>query len=213
MPRFPALFLLIATLLLAAPGVRAHPHAWIDLRSSVVFDEAGRVVAVDIDWLFDDMYSALIREDMEAAGQPEAEFLAELARENVKNLAEYDYFFDLRVDGERRMAAGVEDFETAFRDKRLSLRMRIPLAEPVDPRRQAVVYGIYDPTYYIEILHLEGDVVEMAGPGAGTCVAAIVSPNPSFEAVTLAASLDKNESAGDSLGEIFAEKVHIRCDL
>ena len=48
----------LAGLLLAPGDTLAHPHAWIDLRSRVVLDDGGRVRALELDWLFDDFYTA-----------------------------------------------------------------------------------------------------------------------------------------------------------
>ncbi|MGI9451532.1 MAG: DUF1007 family protein, partial [Geminicoccaceae bacterium] len=65
--------------------------------------------------------------------------------------------------------------------------------------------------YYIDIVHLEDDIITFDGAGADRCQGEIVQPNPTFEPVTLAAALDKDESAGDGLGELFAETVLIHC--
>ena len=44
---------------LFAVSANAHPHAWIDLRSTVVLNEAGQAVALEQEWLFDDFYTAV----------------------------------------------------------------------------------------------------------------------------------------------------------
>ncbi|MBO6784440.1 MAG: DUF1007 family protein, partial [Alphaproteobacteria bacterium] len=42
----------------AAQPAHAHPHVWIDLRSQLVFDGDGRMQGLEIDWTFDELYSA-----------------------------------------------------------------------------------------------------------------------------------------------------------
>jgi ABC-type uncharacterized transport system substrate-binding protein len=201
----------LAGLLLAPDIALAHPHAWIDLRSRLVLDDEGRVRALELDWLFDDFYTAFIADEFVKAGRPSSEFLAGIAAQNLANLAEYNYFTDVRLDGERLPVGEVTQYETGLRDNRLWLRFEVPLAQPVDPRGGRLTFAVYDPTYYIEVLHLEGESIAFIGPGAEKCSADIIPPNPSFESVALASALDRGESAGDGLGELFAETVVVSC--
>jgi ABC-type uncharacterized transport system substrate-binding protein len=124
------------------------------------------VRALELDWLFDDFYTALIAEDFVQEGRPPSEFLTEVANTNLANLAEYDYFTDVRLDGERLRLGEVTRSETGLRDKRLWLRFEVPLIEPVDPHSGRLTFAVYDPTYYIEILHLEGEACARRRPRA-----------------------------------------------
>jgi ABC-type uncharacterized transport system substrate-binding protein len=189
----------------------AHPHAWIDLRSRVIIDDDGRIAALELDWLFDDFYTAFIAEDFAEEGRPASEYLPEVASTNLANLAEFDYFTDIRLDGERLALGAPAGAETGLRDQRLWLRFEVPLVEPVDPRSGQLTFAIYDPTYYIEILYLDGEFVTFSGPGADACFGRIVPPDPSFEAIALASALDRTQSGGDGLGELFAETVVVEC--
>jgi ABC-type uncharacterized transport system substrate-binding protein len=202
---------LVAGLLLAPGAAFAHPHAWIDLRSRVLLDDEGRVRALELDWLFDEFYTALIAEEFVEADERSPEFLAGIAAQNLANLAEYDYFTDVRLEGERLPVDKVTRYETGLRDERLWLRFEVPLANPVDPRSGKLTFAVYDPGYWIEILHLEGDPITFGGASAGMCSAEIIPPNPSFESVALAAALDRGETAGNDLGELFAETVVVSC--
>jgi ABC-type uncharacterized transport system substrate-binding protein len=201
----------LAGLLLASDVALAHPHAWIDLRSRVVLDDRGRVRGLELDWLFDDFYTAFIADEFVKAGRPSSEFLVGIAGQNLANLAEYDYFTDVRLDGERLPVGEVTRYETGLRDNRLWLRFEVPLAQPVDPRSGRLTFAVYDPTYYIEVLHLDDKSIAFSGPGAEECSANIIPPNPSFESVALASALDRGETAGPGLGEVFAETVVVSC--
>lgn len=200
-----------AGLLVESGDALAHPHAWIDLRTRVIMNDEGHVAALELDWLFDDFYTALIAEEFVQEGRPPSEFLREVANTNLANLAEYGYFTDVRLNGERLSVGGVTRSETGLRDKRLWLRFEVPLLEPVDPHSGRLTFAVYDPTYYIEILYLEGESVSFSGPGTEACVGHIIAPSPSLEAVALASALDRNESGGDGLGELFAETVVVEC--
>tara|TARA_A100001037_G_scaffold300405_2_gene327889 strand:+ start:6327 stop:6911 length:585 start_codon:yes stop_codon:yes gene_type:complete len=191
---------------------RAHPHAWIDMSSSVTFDRQSRIRSIVVDWLFDDFYTAFVVEDINRVGEPLDDALASLAKENLSNLKEYGYFVDVQVDDQRQKVEFTGHFETEIRDDRLWLRFEIALPEPVDPHRQTVSYAVYDPTYYIEILHLEGDVVTLRGEKPSGCFASIVPATPTGATIAMAAALDQNEKAPDTLGLLFAETVEILCD-
>jgi ABC-type uncharacterized transport system substrate-binding protein len=201
----------LAAALVGAGDARAHPHAWIDLRTRVIMNDEGRLAALELEWLFDDFYTAYIAEEFAEEGRPASEFLPEVASTNLANLAEYDYFTDVRLDGERLPLGEVSGAATGLREKRLWLRFEVPLVEPVDPDSGRLTFAVYDPTYYIEILYLEGETIGFTGPGAEACVGRIVPPNPSFEAIARASALDATESGGDGLGELFAETVVVEC--
>jgi ABC-type uncharacterized transport system substrate-binding protein len=201
----------LAGVLLGEGNALAHPHAWIDLRTRVIMNDEGRVAALELDWLFDDFYTAFIAEEFVKEGRPASEYLPELANTNLTNLAEHDYFTDVRLDGERLPLGEVTGAETGLRDNRLWLRFEVPLVEPVDPDSGRLTFAVYDPMYYIEILYLEGETVGFSGPHAEACVGRIVSPNPSFEAIARASALDVTESGGEDLGELFAETVVVEC--
>jgi len=205
-------FLILATLItLGAASVQAHPHAWIDLRSKVLLDETGKVRALQLDWIFDDYYTVAIADEVDVSNQVSDEFWNEIAGRNLANLAAYNYFTVIKADGAPLELGDVSNYEGGLRDGRMWMRFEVPLKEPVDPTSKALSFAIYDPTYYIEIVHLEGDVVTFEGEGGDRCLGEIVQPNPTFDQVSLAASLDQDESGGDGLGELFAETVVMRC--
>jgi ABC-type uncharacterized transport system substrate-binding protein len=109
----------LAGVLVGSGNALAHPHAWIDLRTRVIMNDEGRVAALELDWLFDDFYTAFIAEELAEEGRPASEYLPEVASTNLANLAEYDYFTDVRLDGERLPLSEVARAETGLRDKRL----------------------------------------------------------------------------------------------
>jgi len=195
-------------------AAQAHPHAWIDLRSTVKHDEQGRVSALVMDWTFGQYYSAFILEDILKQGTPTPEKLAEMlnatGRENLTNLREYDYFTVVKADGEKQTLGDVVEFKTEIRDRRLWMRFEIPLPTPIDPKVHKITYAVFDPTYYIEILYAEkGPLVTFEG--TNTCQAEIIAPTPPTEVIGLAASLDQTQSGGDTLGAYFAETVALTC--
>lgn len=204
-------FGLLLLAVLAPLPAAGHPHAWIDLRSRVVLDERGQISALELYWLFDEWYTIYIANEFVEGNAGSAEFLTELGRQNLANLAEYDYFTEVSLNNQPVPLGTVISFDTGLQNERLWMRFQVPLARPVDPTAGQVAFRIYDPTYYIEILHMEGEPITFGGNQTDACFGRIVPPNPSFEAVTLAAALDRTETAGEGLGRMFAETVVIDC--
>ena len=198
----------------AAPAARAHPHVWIDMRSALLFNGVGQITGLRLYWVFDEFYTVFaldgLKEDED--GKPAPDSLRELAELNITNLADYDYFTKLTLEGERLAFGTVTEYESFVWDDRLVLVFTVPLARPVNPQDARLAYAVFDPTYYIEILHVKEDPMLLEGSVPEGCTTELIKPNPDFETVSLAASLDRTESAGDGLGVHFAERVILRCE-
>ncbi|MGF1624687.1 MAG: DUF1007 family protein [Alphaproteobacteria bacterium] len=197
---------------LASDPAAAHPHGWIDVRSALVFDDRGRAVALRQVWLFDAFYSAFAVEglDQDGDGKPDQAGLAALLRENMTNLQAYDYFTRVESGGAPVAFAPVNEMSSRMRGDRLEMRFTIAFAAPAEADGDGLTYAIFDPTYYIEMLHVDADAVQLVDAPEG-CAFLLVEPGPDPEAIALAAMLDRTESGGDDLGAQFAETVTVRC--
>jgi len=166
---------------------------------------------LQLDWYFDDYYTVAIADEVDVGSQVPDDVWTGIAKKNLSNLAGYDYFTEVRADDVAVELGEVSRYEGALRDGRMWMRFEVPIKEPIDPRSQAITFAVFDPTYYIEIVHLEGDVITFDGEGSDHCTGEILQPNPTLEQVSLASALDKNEQASDDLGKLFAETVVLRC--
>lgn len=207
---FMAVFLACLTMVAGRP-VAAHPHVWIDLRTTVMLDDAGRVAAIGQEWLFDPMYTAYATVGIDIASDSGQRMLADLIDDSMKNLRDYDFFMRVRADGARQDFVAPRDFSASLREGRLLYRFTVPLAQPVDPRAQDLDIAVFDPTYYIDMVHLEGDVVAFRGPNPGNCSARILAPTPDMNAIMAAQSADQDSNPDDTLGAQFAETVIVTC--
>lgn len=205
---------LAGCLLLPDGPAKAHPHAWIDVTVEVLFDGASRVKGLRETWLFDEDYTVFATEgfDRNHDGKPDPDKLAALLRENMRNLEEYRYFTRVKNDGVDVSYGKIREMSSHMAGNRLEMTFVLPLAEPVDAASHVLIYAIYDPTYYIEMLHAGGRKgIRLINAREG-CRGELGQPDPAPEAVSLAAALDRTQSAGDGLGALFAEEVIVRCD-
>ena len=202
---------LLALVTLASVPAAAHPHAWIDMHSEVMLDGDGDMEGLRLYWVFDEWYTTYIASEFAKSDTMSTEFLTSLASQNLANLAEYDYFTKVLVDGEKASIGKVTKFDTGLLQERLWLRFEVPLADAIDPRKRKVSYKVYDPSYYIEILHVEDNPVTFKGKGADQCSAKVIDADPTFEAVALASAIDVTQTGGDNLGELFAQTVEVSC--
>lgn len=157
-------FLALLPLLLLLPlPTAAHPHVWIDATLGYVF-ENGKVTALEVTWLFDDFYSALVLEDFDTDGdgslsQQELDALVGIS---AANLMSYSFFTHLKIAGAKQYVALVKEFYAEVADGDLILyRFRVPLPGPTAPEDLSV--GLFDDSYYVDIALGEAAISAPAG--------------------------------------------------
>lgn len=196
-----------------APPAGAHPHGWIDLEVDIRFDAEGRITGLHQTWLFDEGYTAFSTQgsDLDGDGRPDQDQLDALLQENLGNLRAYGYFTSVRQAGQPLAFGEPAELATRMEGDRLQIGFLLPLADAAVPRGEPVSYAIYDPSYFIEMVHAEiAEPIRMAD-APEDCRYQMLPPNPTAEQVALAAALDIDETAEEGLGALFAEKVVIRC--
>lgn len=125
--------LAVAALLPLGQRAEAHPHIWVTVRSTVVY-ENGAVVGFRHAWTFDEFYTAMAIEglDTNKDGTYSREELAELAKVNIEALKEFAYFTAPRLKG-AEVAVDVP------KDYWLEHKPKPPPAEGAEPKNGPVV--------------------------------------------------------------------------
>ena len=193
--------------------VLAHPHVWTDMTIEIQFNEDGMVTGLRQTWLVDDYYTAYATEgmDLDGDGTPDPEKLEEIMQVNMEHLKEYGYFTEARDKDEVLNLMPLTDKSTRILDGRLEMSFTTPFENPVSPEGNNFSYAIFDPTYYVDMLHAETEnPVILSGAPAG-CSYKIMPPNPDPSVVAQAAMLDASVRGETGLGSFFAERVRLTC--
>ncbi len=194
--------------------VQAHPHIWIEARSTVLYDAKARVSALKLHWTFDELYTAFATDglDRDGDGTPDQAELTALAAVNLASLQQFDFFTQINVNDRPVPFAQVSQFTSAMEGGRLTMSFTLPLAAPIDPRQDQFSYLVFDPSYYTEILHKDAQSIAQAGSAVPpACETALIEPNPDPAMTLYAASLDATEDGGDDLGIHFAQRIALHC--
>lgn len=198
----------MATALLTAPvAASAHPHAWIDVAVTLMFDQDGQVTGLRQTWLFDPGYSAFATN-----GFTDPASLAELSRGNLENLAEFNYFTDVQTIGGGVDFGAARALDTTVDGGRLQMVFEVPFAAPVAVDVEPLTYAIYDPTYYVEMLHTPTSPAVTYDGAPDGCGHQLAAASPDEETTLFASSLGINDSGGPGLGKLFAETVTVLCE-
>ena len=188
-----------------------HPHMWVDLQSRVVLNIDDGSVAIQQVWLFDDFFSTSVIEDASLdPGGTSAGIQKEIER-ITEALKPYNYYTEIEMGGKKLSSTLVGDVTWEVIQNRIKMRFNIAPNESSISDVQGWSYAIFDPTYYIEMLHVEDVSITIDGDLARKCSSWIEQPNPSADAVALSQSTTLDNSADDTVGRFFAETVHVSC--
>lgn len=215
--------LMLGTLVASQPAA-AHPHGWVDLRVTLRLDDQGRAVAMRQYWLLDPFYSLTLRQELAALEDDTSmeQRLDVLGSEILANLSQFDYYTHVTLDGEPVALGKATRQTTWLKGERVAFQMELPLAEPVAMAGHTLSYRIYDPTYYIEILHDPDAIAVQQGlvvsglegqDSALSCTPGITPADPDPSKVAEASMLDINATAPMDIGQYFAEVGSVSCEV
>ena len=206
--------MLAAGALLGPAAALAHPHVWIDMRSSVNFNEGGVVDAIGVGWTFDEFYSQFATDgiDKNKNGKFDIAELQELANNYAKNLKDYRYFMFVQTDGKLIDTGAPTNAKAIFDKGRLTFAFRLPLTKPVDPAAIKLSYASFDPTYYIDIAPLPTNSVVFTGSAPKSCSFALRKIDTTKAgALNIAQSVKMTAPVNDVLNATSAAIVDITC--
>ncbi len=159
--------------LCTAPAL-AHPHIFVDSRSSVVFDSTGAITAVRHAWTFDEGFTAFAIQglDTDGDGTYTRDELAELAQVNVESLHEFDFFTFASSDTDDIAFGTPRDYWLVYDGTRLTLHFTLPVEKAFDAKSEPFSFVVYDPSYFVAFDLPAQAPIELAG-GDPRCTVSI----------------------------------------
>jgi ABC-type uncharacterized transport system substrate-binding protein len=210
--------LLLAFATAGAAPLSAHPHVWILMRSDVVFDPQGLITGINVEWTFDDGYTQMALDGLDTNGdgaysQTELE---PLTKENLASLKDYNYFVAPHAGAQLVEIGEVTEYGQIYNGKKLTLHFQLPLAAPVDPRKEQFYYKIYDPEFFIAMDYAPDDPVGIVGSLPQGCKLE-VKPVVADEQIDQTRQMlstkgtDWTPPADEDFGAMFAQPAIILC--
>lgn len=212
--KFPRMMVLLFLAAAITPSqVAAHPHEFVTMLVQAKFDVGKKMSGLTYTWLFDEIFTAYAVEgqDSNKNGQAEQEELDALLLEILGNIEEIDYFTGFDENGTVPKFAAARPLHSKMIDGRVEISFHIPFQEVIDVSTKPFRFAIYDDEFYIAMNHDLTKKDQILPPDMAHCEVDIQLPNPDEDLVAYANSLGKQDSAGYSLGESFAEWVSIAC--
>ncbi len=192
-------------------GASAHPHVWVIAKSELVYSPDGKLKAIRHAWTFDEMFSAFAAQglDKNGDGKLSRDELAELAKTNVESLKEFGYF-TVSKKGEKPLEfEDPVDYYLEADDKGiLTLHFTLPIKSGAP--KGSLALEIYDPTYFVAFSLADEKPISLVGAPAG-CAVETKGPDDSGAQANSSESFFAQLNAGSSYGEMFANRIMVRC--
>jgi nickel/cobalt exporter len=168
---FQRLLVTLGALLLFAAPAMAHPHILIDAKATVIFDKDGAVSEIRHDWTFDEAYSAWAIQGLDTNndGQTSQEELQDLANDNMKGLAEYE-FYTFAGEGDTNLKfSAAADPHIVYENGHTRLTFGVKPEVPYHIKK-ALELGVNDPEYYVAITFADAKEVTLENAPDGCSV-------------------------------------------
>lgn len=198
-----------------ATGAAAHPHVFVTARSELVYSPDGRMTAVRHAWTFDDLFSSMAVQGLDANGDGvySREELASLAEINVTSLDEFKYFTfgkagDKRVGFDKPKDYWLERLP----DARLVLHFTLPVKDGAPEKGAPFRVEVYDPTYFVAFQFARDEAAKLVSAPGGCGVALERPPAPDeTQSKKLSESYFTGLSPGANFGAQFSNTLLVAC--
>jgi ABC-type uncharacterized transport system substrate-binding protein len=199
-----------------APPAAAHPHVWATVRSEIVFGPDHRITGIRHHWTFDEFYTAMAVQGLDANGDGvySKEELQPLAQVNVESLKDFDYFTFVHFsDDDKPLPLKPPiDYSVDYDKSLLTLHFTLPLAKPLDPKLHEIAIDVYDPSFFVAFGFATDAPIKIAGPAQG-CAAEIQKTDPAAEADArvLGEAFFSQLGPNSTFGSQFAQTAIVKC--
>jgi ABC-type uncharacterized transport system substrate-binding protein len=210
--------LAVAALALAAAvaPAAAHPHVWVSVETTVVYDQ-GKVAGFQHRWTFDDMYTAMAVQglDKNGDGTYSREELAELAQVNIDGLKEFDFFTYARIKQDPVPLAPPKDYWLEHKEGTLSLNFTLPIAQPVPAETEGFEFAVYDQTFFIAFDLAKENPVRLSQGAPAGCTATVGQSDKDLADLQRLNDAFGGQmtsgNANEGMGVGYAATIHLSC--
>ncbi|KAB2942498.1 MAG: DUF1007 family protein [Hyphomicrobium sp.] len=186
-----------AGLSLSASSAGAHPHVWVTMKETVLYDN-GTITGLQQAWTFDEIYTQTAIEglDKNGDGKYDREELKELAQVNIDGLKEFEYFTFAKLGDKTLKFKPPVDYWLDYSDKGiLTLHFTLPLEAPVPADAPGFNFAVFDSSYFIAFDFAEADAIKLGANAPASCKPAIHEPPDDSDTQAL------NDAFSSALGQ------------
>lgn len=204
----------VSTQLSTGPAA-AHPHVWVNVETTVNY-AGGSVTGLSHKWSFDDMYTAMAIQGLDANGDGtySKEELAELTKVNIDSMKEFAYFTHAKLGGQDVKFKDPENAWLEHKDGVLSLYFTMPFDQPVLADAEGLKFAVYDESFFIAFDLVEKDPVKLAGAPDG-CSANVEVPKEDLDQLQALNDAFSGQltagNANEGMGLGYAKTVLLGC--
>ncbi len=204
-----------AWLTLQSASASAHPHVWVTVQATVAYD-GGKITGLQQAWTFDEMYTAMAIEGLDANhdGVYDRKELAELANVNIAGLKEFDYFTFAKLGtANQKFKPPVDYWLDYTKSGILTLHFTLPLEQPVATDAAEFTFSVNDPSFFIAFDLAKDNPVKLGANAPAGCVAAVHEPAEENDNDTqqLNQAFSGALGAGGNSGLGMAKTVAVHC--
>jgi len=243
-PRLAAIrFVIALAALLGVAGASpasAHPHVWVTVESTVLF-ENGSIVGIRYRWSFDEYYTMMAIQGLDTNndGNYDRKELSELAQVNMDGLKEFNYFTQVKLADQAQATGDPRDYFLEYAEataegesepapqpgtpasakgkadakpKVLSLHFTLPLKQPVLAEAPGFTFTVSDPTFFIAFELAKKDPVTLGEGAPAGCRISIGGSERQAEDAKRLGEAFFNQMGSQGVGLSIAKPVAVSCE-
>lgn len=188
----------------------AHPHAFIDLQTTFISQNAN-LSGIRMRWLFDEPSSAEILYELKTNknSPKKRQALADKIMQNIVNQHYFSYFYNARHEP-IKYTSKPSDYGFEVKGHQLLFYFTLNLTYPQPLAGLKALLQTYDPSYYVEMSYPNNQGAKP--PEGSQCKVSVITPSIDETLKQYASGLDTSQKNEDfSLGVQFAQRVELTC--
>jgi len=130
-------------------SVFSHPHVFVTNSLKFIFDDQG-LSGIQIKWEFDDFFSSMLATDYDQNedGKLDKEEVKTLKSDAFSNLAKFDYFTYIKINGKPFKVKFIKDFSAKLVKGKLYYSFIVPCHVKANLAEKQITVSQYDSSFY-----------------------------------------------------------------